>query len=180
MNFRTSKFALLLGAINGVIFCLIYQPVKIEFVKYLWSIKNDNYVYVVLPEIYRIARDVGEFFVWTILFTLASYTAHHFWAKSVKSTVLLWLRIGIISLAVPIFGLWIFRFLIILVIFTTKQFDLCFFVPVNCAISSNELMSSLVRESANIKFEFLLLIVAVVVNLIYGTILSELSKRFAK
>ncbi len=48
MNFRNSKFALLLGAINGVIFYLAYQPIKVAYVKYLWYIKNDDYVYVVL------------------------------------------------------------------------------------------------------------------------------------
>lgn len=73
MNFRTTKYVLLLGAINGIVFYLAYQPVKVAFVKYLWHIKNDDYVYVVLPQIYRIASDVGEIIIWTALFTLASY-----------------------------------------------------------------------------------------------------------
>ncbi len=56
MNFRSSKFALLLGAINGILFYLAYQPVKIAYVKYLWYIKNDDYIGVALHEIYQIAR----------------------------------------------------------------------------------------------------------------------------
>jgi len=179
MNFRNSKFALLLGAINGVIFYLAYQPVKIAYVKYLWYIKNDNYVYVALPEIYRIARDVGEYFIWTLLFMLASYTVHRFWAAKLKSTVALWLRIAIVSLAVPIVGLWVFRLLAVLFILFLRQFDLCFF-PLNCHTPSEELAFLLVREAVDIKFELLLFGVALAVNFVYGAIITKLSKHFAK
>lgn len=179
MDFRNSKFALLLGAINGVLFYLAYQPVKVAFVKYLWYIKNDNYVYVALPEIYRIARDVGEIFVWTLLFTLASYTVHHFWATKLKSTVSLWLRVAILSLAVPIIGLWLFRLLAVLFILALRQFDLCFF-PLNCHTPSEELTYLLIREPVDIKFELLLSVVALVINFVYGATIAKVSRHFAK
>lgn len=179
MNFRSSKFALLFGAINGVIFYLAYQPVKIAYVKYLWYIKNDNYVYVALPQIYRIARDVGEIFVWTALFMLASYTAHRLWAAKLKSTVALWLRIAIVSLAVPVLGLWLLPFLVFLFILVLRQFGACFF-PLNCDMPLEIMTSLLVREPVDIKFELLLFVVALAVNFVYGAILAKMSKHYAK
>lgn len=179
MNLRSTKFALLLGLINGILFFLVYQPVKVAYVKYLWSIKNDNYVYVVLPQIYRIAQDVGEFFVWTALFMLSSYTVHRFWATNLKSTIALWLRVAIVSLAVPIIGLWLFPILIVLFILILRQFEICFF-PLNCHTPSEELLSFLIREPVDIKFEILLLIAAFAVNFIFGVIISRLSRIYPK
>ena len=179
MNFRNSKFALLLGAINGVIFYLAYQPVKIAYVKYLWYIKNDDYIGVALPEIYQIARDVGEIFVWTLLFMLASYTVHRFWAAKLESTVTLWLRVAVLSLAVPIVGLWGFRLLLGLFMLALRQLDLCF-SPLNCHSPTEELIPLLVRGLVDIKFELLLFVVALAVNFVYGATIAKLSKHFAK
>jgi hypothetical protein len=179
MNFRSSKFALLLGVINGVLFYLAYQPVKAAYVKYLWYIKNDEYVYIALPEIYRFARDSGELFVWTLLFALASYTGHHFWGTKLKSSVALWLRIAIIALAVPVIGLWILRFLLFLYILVLKQLDSC--IPTPCSEQPLQyIVLILIREPIDIKFELLLFVTALIVNLIYGVVVARLSKRFAK
>ena|SRR5437868_4152883 len=177
VNFRSSKYALLFGVINGFIFYLAYQPIKVFYIKYLWSIKNDNYVYVVPPQIYRIASEVGEIFVWTLLFTLASYSVHRYWAKKLKSTVTLWLRVGLVSLCVPVAGLWLLPALILLLILVFELLGVCPY-PFNCGVPLNNWQELIIREWLDIKFEAVLLTVALIVNSIYGGVLTKLQKKF--
>ena len=177
MYLRKTKFALLLGSVNGVLFSLIYLPISKIFVSYLYYIKDDNYVHVELPEMYRIARDSGELLVWILLFTVASYTAHHFWAVNLKSTTILWIRVAVIAMAIPILGLWVLRLIFVFVIFVFAQLDICL-GPIACHNSTYEVLLMFVRESLNIKFELLLFFSSIILNCFYGVIITKVSNRF--
>jgi hypothetical protein len=177
MDFKDTKSCLFFGAINGIIFTIAYQPVKIAYIKYLWYIKNDNYVYVELPEIYRISRDAGDLLVWILLFTLASYTVQRFWGNKVN-TITLWLRIAMTAFAVPIAGLWIVRIIMFGIVIVLKQFSDCDFPA--CSESVWSLSSMLIREWINIRFEIVLVSTGIIINSIYGLLLTKLQKFFSK
>jgi hypothetical protein len=172
MDLRSAKFVLLLGILNGVLFYFIYQLVKDVYVKYLWHIKNDNYVYISLPEIYRISRDVGEFFVWVLLFAIASYTAHRFWGLKVKSTIRLWRRVAVVAIGAPIAGLWIAHFLLFLLALSLKFMAACD-APV-CNLPLIEMTWLSMREAIDVKFEILLFVVALILNTIYGAAIAKI------
>lgn len=174
INLRSPKSALLLGALNGVLFALAYQPVKTVYIKYLWSIKSDHYVYIAYPEIYRVAHDAGEFFVWTLLFAAASYTAHRLWATKLKSIVALWLRVAIVAAVVPFLGLWATHLFLFLLTLALKLLSACA-APV-CDAPVTEIARRFMRESLDVQFELLLFAVALTLNLIYGTIIAKTSK----
>ncbi len=166
MNFRSSKFALLFGAINGFIFSVAFQPVKNSWLIY----DNSRPRGTVSIHTHWGPNPLEEYFFLILVFMVASYTAHRFFAPKIKSDIILWQVVAIIAIGVPSVALYIL-----------KQADYLIGV-VQAKFERGEwgYLPGLVPSQNDIEFGVLFLCLAMTINFFYGAIVGKLSKHFER
>lgn len=165
MNFKTSKFALLLGAINGFLFGVAFQPVSNA-----WLIYDNNRPKTISIHTSKLITPLGEYFFLILLFTMASYTAHRFFAAKIKSDIILWQIVAIIAIIVPS-----------VVLYFLKQAS--YYVgAVEAKLERGEwgYLPGLLPNRNDIEFGILFLCLAMTINFFYGAIIGKFSEHFAK
>ena len=164
MNFRSSKNSLLLGAINGFLFGVAFQPVSNA-----WLIYDNNRPSTISIHTSKIITPLGEYLFLILLFTIASYTVHRFFAAKIKSDIVLWQVVAFVAMAVPSVILYIIE-------------------QINTFIGGFQMWLETSKwgnipdlpDQNDIEFGLLFLCLAITVNFFYGTIMAQLSKRFAE
>ena len=169
MNFRNSKFALLLGAINGFLFGVAFQFVNTAYLAY-------DYRRMIVqfngspPSMYRAITPIVEYLFFILVFTLASYTVHRFWGTKTKSDIILWQIVAIVAIVVPSIISYVF-----------DQVDMlagAILWKLERGVWGYH--SGVVPHKSDIEFAVLLLCLAFGVNFFYGAVVGKLSERFAK
>lgn len=169
INFRSSKFSLLLGAINGFLYAIVFQPVNTAYLAYDYRRMIDRFNGSPPSMIYPITP-LAEFLFFTIVFAATSYTVYRFWSAKIKSEVIFWQVIGVVAIVVPSVIFYIF-----------DQLDMLWGL-IRYKFESGKwgYYSGIMPYEDNIEFAVLLLCLAITVNFFYGAILSKLSEHFAK
>lgn len=165
MNFRTSKFALLLGVINGFLFGVAFQPVSNA-----WLIYDNNRPRTISIHTSKVVTPLGEYLFLILLFTVASYTAHRFFAAKIKSDIILWQVIAIIAIVIPSVALY----------FLEQTSYLIGSVQAKLERGEWGYLPGLVPSQNDVEFGILFLCLAMTINFFYGAIIGKLSKHFAK
>lgn len=161
MNFRSSIFALLLGAINGFLFGIAFQPVSNSFLEY--EINRSQ------MSLHKVVSPLGEYLFLILLFAIASYTAHRFLAAKIKSDVVLWQVVALIAIAVPS-----------VILYLIEQIN-TFIGGFQVWLESNNWGNVPDLPSGNdVEFGLLCLCLAITINFFYGAIIAQLQKRAAK
>jgi hypothetical protein len=181
IDLKSSNSSILLGAINGLLFAIAYQPLKDAYVRYLWEIKPAQYTYVTLPEIYLVTKNSGEWWVWILLFIVASYSLHRYWPRKTNSSILLWLSVALVAIGVPVAGLYLIHIGFFVYGFVYAQFytDCVTMSHTNVPVCGPPIYSHyLFRELNDVKFEIVLLAIALLLNVIFGSLVGKLANRF--
>ena len=169
VNFRNPKFSLLLGAINGFLYAIAFQPINVAYLAYDYRRMIDRFngsppltVYPITP--------LAEFLFFIAIFTIASYTVHRFWSAKIKSGVILWQIVAIVAIIVPT-----------IVSYIVDQADLLI-GAIQWKLERGEwgYHPGIMPYKDNIEFAVLLLCLAIAVNFFYGAIISKLSGQFEK
>lgn len=168
MDFRSSKSALLLGAINGLLYGFVYQPVSAVY--YAYDYRRDLVIFNGMPPSMSRINPIAEYIVWFILFTLASYTVHRFWGAKIKSNIVLWQVIAIVAFVVPS-----------VVLYFVDQASY-FIGALQAKLERGEwgYLPGVLPSQNDLEFGALFLGLAITINFFYGAIIEKLSKRFAK
>ena len=166
MNFRSSKFALLLGAINGFLFGIAYQPISNAWLIYENNLPRSG----ISIHTSKIITPLGEYLFLILLFTVASYTAHRFFAAKIKSDIILWQVVAIIAIVVPSVALYILD----------QAYYLVGAVQAKLERGEWGYLPGLVPSQNDIGFGILFLCLAMTINFFYGAIVGKLSKHFAR
>lgn len=168
-SFRSSTFSLLLGAINGFLYTVAFQPVNTAYLAYDYRRMVDRFNGSPPSMIYPVTP-LAEFLFFTIVFAAASYTVYRFWSAKIKSEVIFWQVIAIVAIVVPSIIFYIFDTLDMLWGLIRYKFE----------SGKWGYYSGIMPYKDNIEFTVLLLCLAIAVNFFYGVIISKLSERFSK
>ena len=171
MNFRSTKLALLLGAISGAFYCAARQPVEQIYEKYDYYRLVEQFKGFP-PNVAEmiIVTPVQKYLFWMLLFVLASYTVHRFWKNKIKSEVVLWQTVAIVALG----GLSIWSYL------TSKIGYLYRAILSKFERGEWGYIPSFGLDSETIEYIVLFLGLAIAVNFFFGVVVAGLTKRFGK
>lgn len=166
MNFRSSKFALLLGAINGAICGTVFQPALTAFFEMEQYRAWQSNINLFTPKI----NTFGLSILCAILFALASYTVHKFWSKRVNSTIVLWQLVAIVAIAVPS-----------LCLYSIEKLGYLFgAIQAKFERGQWGYFPGIMPDGNDVEFAVLLLCLAISVNFFFGVVLEKLNERFIK
>jgi hypothetical protein len=168
MNFRSSKSALLLGAINGLIYGIVYQPVSAIY--FAFDYRRTLAVFNGMPPQMVRIQPLAEYIVWFILFTLASYTVHRFWKTKIKSDVVLWQVVAIFAFVVPS-----------VLIYLVEQVSY-FIGALQMKIERGEwgYFPGILPDDNDLEFGALFMGLAICINFFYGAVIGKIANRFGK
>jgi hypothetical protein len=168
MNFRSSKSALLLGAINGLIYGFVYQPVSAIY--FAFDYRRTTAIFNGMPPSMGRIEPLAEYIGLFILFTLASYTVHRFWATKINSEIVLWQVVAIFAFVVPSVAI----YLIELVNYSVGALQM--------KIQRGEwgYFPGFLPDKDDLEFGALFLGLAMGINFFYGALVSKLANRFGE
>ncbi len=166
MNFRSSKSALLFGAINGAICALFFKPAFIVF-----SELEEHRAWQHNIDLSTVRIDIfGLSVLCAILFMLSSYTVHRFWAKRIDSTIILWQVVAIVAIVIPSICLYL----------AERVNSIIGAYQIKLVRSEWGYIPSFVPNINDLEFAILFLCLAISVNFAFGAIISRLEKIVAK
>lgn len=165
MNFRSSKLALFLGAVNGFLFGAAFQPVNDAL-----NVYQSGKSTLVTISLYRALSPFTEHLILILLFTTTSYAAHRLLDAKIKSEIVFWQVVAIIAIGIPS-----------IVFYTLDQFRYI----------SGALRAKLEQgkwgyypgvfpSQSDIEFGIIFLCLAMTINFFYGALLGQMSRIFGR